>query len=72
MLPSPSIVPRDVDIYLVEDDLGRLGRVWREAESEGTDLDTVFADLFAGQYKKPLRVIAFNTSEGWSRVHPKT
>jgi len=33
-----------------------------------TDIETVITDLFDGQqYKNPVRVIAFNTSEGWSR-----
>jgi hypothetical protein len=40
---TPSIVPRDDDqnVYLVVDDLGRLGGVWREAEAEveATDLE---------------------------------
>jgi hypothetical protein len=67
MRTSPSIVPRDETVYLVEDDLGRLGRVWREADSEETDLETVLSDLLSGQYKDPLRVIAFNVGEGWSR-----
>ena len=40
---TPSIVPggSDHNIYLVMDDFGRLGRVWREADVERTDLETV-------------------------------
>jgi len=40
---SPSIVPEDDhdDTYLVVDDLGRLGTVWREANFQDTDFDTV-------------------------------
>jgi hypothetical protein len=36
---APSIAPRgdDQDLYMVEDDLGRLGRIWPEADSEATD-----------------------------------
>jgi hypothetical protein len=66
---TPSIVPRDDDqsVYLVLDDLGRSGRVWREADTETADLDTVIQDLLAGQYKSPGRVVAFNTVEGWSQ-----
>lgn len=67
MRTSPSIVPRDENVYLVEDDLGRLGHVWREADSEETDLETVLSDLLSGQYEHPVRVIAFNIAEGWSR-----
>jgi hypothetical protein len=48
---TPSIVPRDDDqtVYLVVDDLGRLGRVWREANVDTTDLETVILDMLEGQ-----------------------
>jgi hypothetical protein len=52
---------------MVEDDLGRLGRVWRETDTETTNIETVISDLLTSQYKNPLRVIAFNLAEGWSR-----
>ena len=66
---TPSIVPEDDDqnVYLVIDNLGQLGRVWREADVETTDLETVITDLLDGFYNNPVRVIAFNTAEGWSR-----
>jgi hypothetical protein len=54
------------NVYLVEDYFGRKGCVWREADSEGTDLETVIADLMSGQYHDPRRVIAFNIAERWS------
>ena len=66
MRASPSIVPRE-DVYLVEDDLGHWGRVWTEADSHATDLETVMSDLLFGQYRNPVRVVVFNASEGWSR-----
>jgi hypothetical protein len=53
-------------VYLVADDFGRLGRAWREADYEATDLETVIQDLLTGQYKNPFRVVAFNTAERWS------
>ena len=64
---TPSIVPADDDqtIYLVADDFGKIGRVWREADYEATDLETVIQDLLSGEYSNPIRVIAFNTSERW-------
>ena len=48
---TPSIVlgGDDDTVYLVKDNLGRLGAVWREADSETTDLETVIADLLDGQ-----------------------
>jgi hypothetical protein len=65
---TPSIVPRgdDQNVYLVVDDLGRQGRVWREADIETAELETVIHDLLEGQYKNPVRVVAFNTTERWS------
>src|ERR1700694_300797 len=66
---TPSIVPNgdDQNFYLVVDDLAHHGRVLREADLEGADLETVVVDLLSGQYKNPIRVVAFNTSEGWSQ-----
>jgi hypothetical protein len=67
----PSIAPSspdDVDVYLVLDDFGeRLGRAWRETDEERTDRETLIADLLEGQYAGPVRVVAFNTAERWSR-----
>jgi hypothetical protein len=66
---TPSIVPNpgDQNVYLVLDDLGRGGRIWPESDDETTDLETVITDLLTGQYKAPVRVIGFNTAEGWSQ-----
>jgi hypothetical protein len=65
---SPSLVPSfDVTVYLVLDDFGKLGRAYREAAEEKSDLDTIIECLLVGEYKKPVRVVAFNTVEGWSR-----
>jgi hypothetical protein len=75
MRQSPSIVPpaADQDIYLVLDDFGgRIGPSWRETDVEATRLESVVADLLDGQYSNPIRVIAFNTAEGWSRASRKT
>jgi len=71
MRRSPSIasaLPDDLDVYLVLDDFGgRLGRAWREIDEERTDRETVIIDLMRGEFNSPLRVVAFNTAEGWSR-----
>ncbi len=69
MRTSPSIVPHgtDQDTYLVLDDFGLLGRVWRETDEENTDRATLIRDLLAGQYDSPVRIVAFNTAQGWSR-----
>jgi hypothetical protein len=65
---SPSIVPGfDVDVYLVLDDFGKLGRAYREADEEHSDRETVIRNLKEGQYSNPVRIVCFNTSEGWAR-----
>jgi hypothetical protein len=69
MRRSPSIVPEaiDQDIYLVLDDFGALGRSWRETDEAEIDRETVIISLLDRQYSNPVRVIAFNTAERWSR-----
>jgi hypothetical protein len=66
---SPSIIPDavDRDVYLVLDDFGALGRSWREVDEANTDRETAVTALMDGQYSNPVRVVAFNTAEGWSR-----
>jgi hypothetical protein len=70
MRTSPSIAPHgpEQDTYLVLDDFGgRLGCVWRETDQHQTDRDTLIRDLVSGEYSKPVRIVAFNIAEGWSR-----
>jgi hypothetical protein len=70
MRRSPSIasaLPDDVDVYLVLDDFGKSGRSWREIDEEQTDRETIITDLMRGEFNSPVRVVAFNTAEGWSR-----
>ena len=64
---SPSIAPpgNDQDVYLVLDDFGGwFGQAWPETAVEDTNLDTVIEALLDGQYSKPVRIIAFNTTAG--------
>ena len=70
MRTSPSIVPHgaDQDTYLVLDDFGgRIGCSWRETDADSADRETLIRDLVDGHYSHPVRIVAFNTSEGWSR-----
>ena len=71
MRASPSIVPLDRldrDIYLVLEDFGaRAGCAWRETDEQDTDRETVLRDMISGQYAYPLRIVAFNAVECWSR-----
>ena len=69
MRTSPTIAPRgpDQDTYLVLDDFGPMGRSWRETDENGADRETLIRDLVEDQYSRPIRIVAFNTAEGWSR-----
>jgi len=65
---APSIVPEGSSqvVYLVLDDFGKMGRVWREADADKTDLETVVSDLISGQYNNPIKVIALDPTNHWS------
>jgi hypothetical protein len=68
MRPTPSIVPGiNQDAYFVLDDLGRLGWAWPETHVDATDFETIVTDLLEAMFINPVRVIGFNTAEGWSR-----
>ena len=64
---TPSVVPKaDGAVYIVLDDFGNLGRSYRETDVDDCDRASVVNDLLQGQFHNPVRVIAFNTAEGWS------
>jgi hypothetical protein len=66
---SPSLAPNgpDQDTYMVLDDFGRLGRAWRETDEGATDREALIRNLLSGEDNSPVRIVAFNTAEGWSR-----
>jgi hypothetical protein len=66
---TASIVPDDLgrDVYIVLDDFGRPGRAYRETDVERADLEAVIVGMLEGQYQNPVRVISFNTTDGWSQ-----
>ena len=70
MRNSPSIVPNSLsrDVYLVLDDFGDCcGLAWSETDVADTGRPMLIRNLLEGQYFAPVRIIAFNTAEGWSR-----
>ncbi|TYL95864.1 hypothetical protein FXB40_13155 [Bradyrhizobium rifense] len=71
MANSPSIVPQSAanrDVYIVLEDFGgRLGRAWSETAEEDSNRATLLRHLIEGHYIRPARIVAFNTTEGWSR-----
>jgi hypothetical protein len=66
---TPSIVPNDDErnVYIVLDDFDRNGRAYRETDIERADLEAVIMGMLEGEYRNPVRVIGFNTAEGWSQ-----
>ena len=65
---SVSLVPRphDPDAYIVLDQL-RSGRVWREIDEELANEAMVIEWIIEGQFEHPVRIVAFNSTDGWSR-----
>lgn len=64
---TPSMVPRaDSAVYIVLDDFGNPGKAYRETHVDSSDRASVINDLLQSQFHNPVRVIAFNTAEGWS------
>jgi hypothetical protein len=64
----PPLYPEnDVTAYIVVEDFGDLGRAFRETDLADANFDTMVRNIISGEYRNPLRVVAFNTVEGWSR-----
>jgi hypothetical protein len=63
-LPQPS---DDVTVYLVLNDHGQFGIAYVETDPAEADRETIIRNFLTGQYSNALRVVAFNTVEGWSR-----
>jgi hypothetical protein len=57
----------DVTVYLVEEDFGQRGRSYLETDAAESDRETIVRNFISGQYENAIRVVAFNTAEGWSR-----
>src|SRR5450755_3699260 len=56
----------DVTVYLVLNDY-KTGLAYVETDPAEADRETIIRNFLSGQYANPLRVMAFNTAEGWSR-----
>jgi len=68
---TPSLAPNafryDTTVYIVLNDFGKLGSAYVETDETEADEAAVISDIISGAHSNPLRVIAFNTHEGWSR-----
>ena len=69
-MSSPSLAPKlngDATVYIVFSDFGSLGRAYVETDEAAASERDVVSNIISGQYPNPIRVVAFNTAEGWSR-----
>jgi len=69
-MSSPSLAPKlngDATVYIVLSDFGSLGRAYVETDEAAARERDVVSNITSGQYPNPIRVVAFNTAEGWSR-----
>ena len=64
---APAGPASDATVYLVLNDFGPLGRAYVETDEAQADEATIVENILNGQYSQPLRVVAFNTAEGWAR-----
>jgi hypothetical protein len=64
---APDQQPHDVTVYIVLNDFGQLGRAYVETDEAAADVQTVVNKISDGEYSNPIRVVAFNTAEEWSR-----
>src|SRR4051812_39235115 len=53
-------------LHFVLCDFGQLGRAFVETSPENANREAVIRDIVAGQYDRPLRVLALNPVAGWS------
>jgi hypothetical protein len=67
-MAHPSLVPSlNEDLHFVLCDFGRAGLAYVETDPAEGDATTVVQNLLHGQYERPMRVVALNADEGWSR-----
>jgi hypothetical protein len=68
---TPSIAPGsfsyDTSVYVVLNDFGKLGTAYVETDEAQADESAIVSNIIQGQYSSPIRVVAFDTHEGWSR-----
>jgi hypothetical protein len=62
LVPEPS---DDVTVFLVLNDF-KTGLAYVETAPAEADRETIVQNFLTGQYGNALRVVAFNTAEGWS------
>ena len=66
---TPPLAPKltdDVTVHIVLNDFGEM-RAFLETDEAEADEWTIVSNILNGEYSNPVRVVAFNIAEGWSR-----
>ena len=65
---TPPLAPKltDVTVHIVLNDFGEK-RAFLETDEAEADEWTIVSNILNGEYSNPVRVVAFNIAEGWSR-----
>ena len=64
--------PFDVTIHMVLNDFGPLGRSYVETDKSEADEAAIVENILSRVYSRPIRVVAFNTGEGWGGTSQRT
>jgi hypothetical protein len=64
---DPAKLTDNVTVHIVLNDFGKLGRAFLETDELEADEWTTVSNIINGEYSNPVRVVAFNIAEGWSR-----
>jgi hypothetical protein len=62
---APLVPSHDHDVHLVLCDFGEHGTAYVETDPATADRNAVIRAFLAGEYERPISVIAFNLADGW-------
>jgi hypothetical protein len=64
MRASPPLVPSDSVVHFVLCDCGPFGQAYVETDPASSDFETIAALIKAGEYSRPLKVLAVDADAG--------
>jgi hypothetical protein len=67
MTDVPLVPTRDLTVYAVLEEFGKFGSAWRQVDELRADEQAIIEAILRSEYKRILRIVAFNADEGWAR-----